>query len=187
MRRATRKNRRPRRAGLTLIELVAAIAITGMLMTGALVAVGNLARSERRIEAAEPAASRTAGLDMILTADLLHASHYHADAKGQWLAIRTQTSLASSDMELEHLRSVVRYEVRRIDGRAWLVRKQQTGIDQPLAELVCPDVESIDMRDTSAKGSPVTIGPLWKEVPHRTAVTIGLAGGEPQTFVVRRR
>jgi len=176
-----------KRAGLTLIELVAAIAITGMLMTGALVAVGNLARSEKRIEAAEPAASRLAGLDVILTADLLHASEYSVDAKGQWLEIRTQASLAASDMELEHLKSEVRYEVRRIDGRCWLVRRQQTGIDQPLAELVCPDIESISIQDTSAKGAQGPSGPLWKEVSHQSVVTIKPADGNPQTFVVRKR
>lgn len=185
MRRAIRKTRRPRRAGLTLIELVVAMAITGMLMTGALVAVGNLARSERRIEAAEPATSPAAGLDVILTADLLHASEYNADAKGKLLAIRTRTSLAGSDMELEHIGSAVRYEVRRIDDRPWLIRTQQTGIDQSLAELVCSDVESIRLRDSSAKAAMV--GPLWKEMPYRATVMIGVAGGETQTFVVRRR
>lgn len=170
-----------------MIELVAAIAITGMLMTGAMVAVGNLARSERSIEAAEPATSRLAGLDVILTADLLHASEYSADAKGQWLALRTQTSLAARDMELEHLKSEVRYEVRRIDGRCWLVRGQQTGIDQPLAELVCPDIESISIQDTSAKGVQGPIGPLWKDISYQAVVTIKPAGGNPQTFVVRKR
>lgn len=170
-----------------MIELVAAIAITGMLMTGAMVAVGNLARSEKRIEAAEPAASRLAGLDVILTADLLHASEYSVDAKGQWLAIRTQASLAARDMELEHIKSEVRYEVRRIDGWCWLVRGQQTGIDQPLAELVCPDIEAISMQDTSAKGARGPTGALWKEVSHQSVVTIKPAGGDQRTFVVRKR
>jgi hypothetical protein len=80
----------------------------------------------------------------------------------------------------------VRYEVRGVAGRCWLVRRQQTGIDQPQTELVCPDIEAIGMWEAPTRGAQAPIGPLWRDVPCRAVVTIKPAGGDGRTFVVQK-
>jgi prepilin-type N-terminal cleavage/methylation domain-containing protein len=177
----------PRRSGLTLIELVAAVTITALLMTGAMTAVRALARSEKLRQGQEGTPREWGSLEDLLRADILHAEKFRKAAKGQWLAFQTRSSLEDKALELEHLRCWVRYEVRTIDSRPWLVRTQATGIRKPWTELVHADIASIDLKDADAKQAPPAAD--WGQAPWRAVVTILPAGrdAKPYTFTVWKK
>ena len=182
-----------RKTGLTLVELVAAIAITGLLMAGALTAVGNLARRHRSAEAARAPSSRLAAAEQLLRLDVLHAKRYRKADEA--LAFETRSALESKQWDLEHIRCQVTYEIREIDGRKWLLRVQDGASGKRLVELVAPDVSSVELKELDAADAAKAAD--WTEVPDRSAVTLTTAGDgdgvgigkspAAHTFIVRRR
>jgi len=152
-------------------------------MAGALAAVRSLARSERISKELNGPSSELAPLEALLRMDVLHCREYRKAGKG--LELKTWASLEAKALELEHLRATVKYEIRQIGARPWLLRTQETGIRKPLRELVLPDVLSIDLREAGAKEEPPT---EWTEMPRRAAVTLALGGrdGRKHSFIVRR-
>lgn len=176
-----------RRTGLTLIELAGAIAISGLLLAGALAAVSRLARSEKLLAGRETGQSEAQLLRNVMEADVLHAERYQAAGGG--VALRTRCWLDPSTMELEHIQSTVVYGVRKLAGQSWLVRTQQTGIRKPAAELVLAGVRSVELQEEGLRGKPSPMPAQWAEVPDRAIITVRLEGrGDPAcAFAIRKR
>jgi len=176
-----------RRSGLTLIELVTAVAITALLLTGAMAAVGNLARSEERVRAAEARRPDTTLLATLLVGDVVHADrHRRAGPKDTGLELQTHLALRARDMEAEHIRSTVRYEVRQLASRPWLVRVQETGLAKPRGELAAPGITAITLAEAGAKEDKPLAG-QWQDVADRSVVTLTRDDGEPLVLDVWKK
>lgn len=123
------------RSALTLVELMASLVIVTMLVVAALAATTAMARSELALRRIDEATEGPApGLAALLETDLVHAHHWRPLEDG--FAIQTNVRLSVGTLRLEHVPSVVTYEVRRIDGRPHLVRVQETAPEPPRTELV---------------------------------------------------
>ena len=177
----------PRRSGLTLIELVTAVAITGLLLAGAMAALGGLARSERLRRAADARRPDATLLATLLEADVVHAEQYRRTGRAdQALELRTRLALRAGDMEAEHIRSTVRYEVRQLAGAPWLLRTQETGFAKPRTELVAPGITAVKLAEAGTDGKDPPAGE-WLDVPDRSVVTLMQAEGEPIVLEVWKK
>jgi len=143
-----------RTEGLTLVELLATLAITGLLVAGSLRAVGSLGRSDRAGRSRYEDASRRAALERILEMDLTHARRFRATKTG--FELQTWFALAGETLSAAHVPVRVAYEIETIHDRPWLQRRQTgSGSGPGAAELLLPDVVSIVLQtDTpSRRGS----------------------------------
>ncbi len=156
------------RKALTLVELMAALAIASMLMVAAMRATVGISRSQRLIHRQTDPAVRT-GIEDLLRVDLLHAQRYRRTSEG--FEMQTTASLNPRTYELEHIRSTVTYEVKRIATRSVLVRRQEPeATGKGFSELVCLSVRGITVK---AEGSSEGRLGLWKPIPQAAIVTIG--------------
>ena len=172
-------------SGFTLVELLAAMALTAVLMLAVLHVVGSLGRSrmamERRAAAANVAPWRE---DLIetLRRDLGGAAGLRYVPNGVVLAGHAalrRASLAPADEPV-----TVSYGLTEIHGRTWLCRRQVArdgypGGDEPWTELVCPDVTAFEV--TPATTAAVTLDAAaqakseFQPVPAAASVRVTLA------------
>ena len=159
--------RKPRREALTLIELLAALAIVSVLTAGAFRVTGQLSRSGKVIQARQDSSTLETGLKNLLAADVHHADRYKSDVSK--LSFEMHASLDAKTLEIRHIPSNVTYEIRSFEGRNWLVRTQKL-TNLPLhTELVCPDVSKIVLKDSGGRSSTRR---GWKAMPDKTTIEI---------------
>jgi prepilin-type N-terminal cleavage/methylation domain-containing protein len=181
---------RPRRA-LTLVELMATLAIVSLLTAAAMLVVGSLTHAQVREQAQHDEALLATGLWDALTADILHADRYAVTAAG--FALETQSCLDPETMEQEHLPGRVEYAVREVGPRRWLLRIQEPEGRQEngLTELVCSQVASVAIAPAET-GQTAPDGDMktgWQAMPDAVAVTVTFrgAGRPPASCVLRRK
>ena len=167
---------------MTLVEVVAALAIVALLAVAAMRTVTRLARAsaQRRDLAGGP--SRTLALRELLETDLGHAQRVHLTRAG--FEVETLARLAPGSMALEHLRATVAYEVRTVGPTTCLLRIQTAEGARPLAELVARDVRAVTLK---ADGQAQPRKDRWTAVPDALTVTVTPApatgGAESLTFL----
>ncbi len=167
---------------LTLIELMATLAIAGALTAAALSVAANLARVEAAEQRRYEGPSLAGPLRAMLGEDILHAKRYRVSEAGA-VQLETFCSLDGETMAREHSPATVTYEVRQIGRRLWLLRGQQrlgaAGENARTNELLCPGVESIALAAEGDSGGAVTAG-QWKAMPSAVTVTVTFVGdGRP--------
>ncbi len=185
-------------AGFTLIELVAATALSAVLLTTVLAVV-------RTVNRPDPAgaAPDDAPLARQLRWDLANAVVLRTDAGG--LTLAGHGSLDPDTLEPTGRPVVVTYSVRPAGGRNWLVR-EQASLDRlaeggPWAELAAADVAGLTVdapptaADRAAATQPADDDPTplafqrlagVRPVPPRVRVTVRFAG-RPSCEVVAFR
>ncbi|MBN1941690.1 MAG: type II secretion system protein [Phycisphaerae bacterium] len=131
---------------MTLIELMVALAIVGLVTAGVLGVVSNLShgQGDRRRELL--AGRADAGLETLVRMDFLHAATLQRQGNG--FSLTADAGLAENTRELVHLPCEIRYEIKTIAGRNWLLRYQKhTANPQEgeLVEAVCADVKEIQI------------------------------------------
>jgi prepilin-type N-terminal cleavage/methylation domain-containing protein len=175
----------PRRKALTLVELLAGLAIAGLLAVAALAVTTTLARTEAIGRHRHAATERRAALGRLLRADLLNATRFRETSRG--FRVETAWSLASDDLAPAHLPAVVSYEVDQVGGRPCLLRRQRSEFQPPVAELVAADVRQIGIEPVGSQ--PKALGGGWRTVEEAVAVTVEWGTETAETFelLVRRR
>lgn len=160
-----------RRKALTLIELVAALAIVGMLMTAAFAAIGGLSRAEAREQTqADKSAAITPLLDL-LRSDLFHASSLEKIDSGYTL--QTCAYIDERNQEFRHLPCQVRYSIRQIGSRRWLIRTQRPQtLDEESSQLACCGVASLELSDQD--GQSITAMPDASQLPSGEVDSAGM-------------
>lgn len=129
------------RRGLTLVEMMAALAISTLLAVATLSVVQSMLRSESIVRAASPWLGLDAPLRDMLRRDLAQAREYQVAA--QRVTFRLTASL-EPNLDQGHLPASIVYEVRRVQDRNWLVRVQRPEVQgAPLGELVAEGVSGI--------------------------------------------
>ena len=166
--------RRPTKA-FTLIELLAALAISGMLIVAALTVASDLGRSEARAQVRHKDTWLHAPIRAVVSLDLLNAAGWNQTEHGYLL--RTQSSLAPGSMELRHLPATVEYTLQALDGHTWLTRTQHSLTAEPdVTDLVCSGVQYFGLEtNTDPDGAPAVTATVEFDAPER----------EPLIWVVR--
>lgn len=132
------------RRGLTLVEMLASLAIVAMLMVTALAVTTSVARSRLTLRAGDGAgATLRRGAAALLETDLVHASHWRETTDG--FALQTLVCLSARTMALQHVPSVVTYRVVETDAGRCLVRVQETSPEPPQTELVAVAVQGLTL------------------------------------------
>jgi len=138
------------RKGLTLIELMATVAIVSLLTGAALTALTRASASANRQIALGEHKWLPDRLQQVFEADLMHAGECRTTEQG--FALRTLAALRPDSMKLEHLPVEVEYRVQRLAGRSCLVRIQRsedTGVAKNLGELVGVGVAGVTLETLS--------------------------------------
>jgi prepilin-type N-terminal cleavage/methylation domain-containing protein len=134
------------RTGLTLIELMVALAIVGLVTAGVLGVVTNLSHGQGARQREMFTSRQEAGLDELLRLDLQHATKLQLFANG--ILITSNAGLAEETNELEHVSCEIRYEIKTIAERNWLLRFQKRSAnaqEKEVASIVCADVKEIQI------------------------------------------
>ena len=130
-----------RRDGLTLMELLAALAIAAALAGACLHVMVTLTRAGESVRTRQEGAVGGEAVRAILALDLSHAGSFLQRERGGCLW--TQVSLSPEDMRLRHLQGKVCYRIRRIGDRNWLIRSQQSEPGEVHSELLCDGVKAV--------------------------------------------
>ena len=94
--------------------------------------------------------------------DLLNGREGHTD--GNSIMIRGYSLLDPSTGEPTHKPGLIRYAVRQVAGRSWLVRTEHEPGKAGRTELLCADVAAIEMRqlDTGAEAAAPSTQPTTR-------------------------
>jgi hypothetical protein len=170
-----------RRRAFTAVELLAATALTAVLMVTLLHVIGSIGRGReamRRRDAGEPV--RTELLDA-LRWDLANARSASFGASG--LSLVGHGSLDRDTLAPLHVPVTVSYRVLRLAGRSWLVREQapagnEQGAGGAWIELLCPDVRQVSFAPVARRGR-VGRPETWSSgnVPAGVRVQLETTGG----------
>jgi prepilin-type N-terminal cleavage/methylation domain-containing protein len=170
--------------GFTLVELLAATALSTVLMLAVLQVLGTLGRSRSMMEKqAAAAAPWREDLTEMLRRDLGGATGVRYAPNGIVLAGHAALrpgSLAPTDEPV-----TVTYGLAEIHGRNWLYRRQVgragvSGAGEPWTELLCPDVAGFEV---SPAGALVPVDPKGGDkselqpLPAAASVRVMLADG----------
>ncbi|MCY2929862.1 MAG: prepilin-type N-terminal cleavage/methylation domain-containing protein [Planctomycetota bacterium] len=162
------------RPGLTLVELLAALAVMTLLTVAAVNTTLAITRALPASVRAHAAAARRAALEALLEADVVNADKYRLEGGALWL--ETQNLLDGESLEGRRRPAVVTYRIINIQGRPWLVRGQTAGMDPQTGELVCPGVRGIDLLDADDPDR----GDRWRRIPAEPVIVIDFDDpGEP--------
>jgi prepilin-type N-terminal cleavage/methylation domain-containing protein len=165
------------RAGLTLIELLAASALAALLLAAVSGILGLLSRQHHELISQQPGEPWQRRLVEQLQWDFANARHYEAAPKQL-----TLVGYGGRNFDTHapvFCRAEIRYEVLDIGGRSCLVRREihpdDRALDNFRAELVCADVAAIDVRtlDTAAGGNRP---PAPGSIPRKLRVTLRRTG-----------
>jgi len=181
--------------GLTLVELLVAIAIAGMLMAAAMAAVTSMAQADKISQRTESVANPIGDIKNLLSADIANARGYRPTAKG--FEMQTLCSIDGRYMELRHLPCTVAYEVQEIAGQKWLIRIQSDSDNaKPYKELVSRHVVEIAVAESANKQTDDNAQPVraastqsrWQRIP--PAMTLKIkpdTNDRPTDLVIQTR
>lgn len=166
---------------MTLVELMAALAIVGLLAVATLRVVTRLARFARSPALRASKAVHREALARLLELDAFHAQRLRKVDGG--FEIESTARVERPAMALEHRPSTVTYEVRQIGGTPWLCRVQAVANRKETVELVARGVHSIAARDENGKDLPVR---GWTTEADTLTVRLDLGENRSDAFVLRR-
>jgi len=142
-----------RHGAFTLLEMLAAVVLSGVLMVGVLSVVRDLGAGGSPIRA-QLASHAAAGADEIdhwvdlLREDLDHADEIDA-SKPNELILTGHSALGAADCEQTHRPARVQYKLQDISGWPWLIRRQ-TALDvltnsNVQRDLICHGVKRFEL------------------------------------------
>ncbi len=174
-----------RQPGLTLVELLAALAVTGMIVAVIATTLLYLPRAQRAALAQQEQSALAAPLRQVIETDLQHGTKYRPVRGG--FEIVTGCTLGGAPPELQHRRSVVRYTVTVVAGTPWLVRTQQPADGRGRRDLLGREVRSIALEPLTKLEPPDREGWLALPAGVRIAMEIAPEQGGPLAFTVLPR
>ena len=140
--------------GFTLVELLAATALTAVLMLAVLQVLGTLGRSRSAMEKRDGAAAPwREDLVNTLRGDLSGATGVRYAPNG--IVLATHAALRPGSLVPADEPVTVTYGLTEIHGRSWLCRRQAaragfSGAGEPWTELLCPDVTAFELTPAAA-------------------------------------
>lgn len=172
-----------RRPGLTLVEIVVALAIMALLAVGVLQAVTHLARTSRQQQTDDPAADRQEALRHLVEMDLGHAERVKRTETG--FEVEGLARLDRRTLALVHQAATVSYAVQVIGESRWLIRTQQAHGQKTSGELVASGVSQVTIEARGGAGK-LPLG-QWAGMPEQVTVTITFTGGHERVVQHKRK
>jgi prepilin-type N-terminal cleavage/methylation domain-containing protein len=149
------------RQGLTLVELMVALAISTMIAAAALAVAANLPRTLAAQQRQGEPDLRAERLRALLDNDLAHSYRFRVTPAG--VELEADVLLDARTLAPEHVKSILTYEVRTIGETPWLVRTQRAPEGKRTAELVCGRVHSLSVAPLGQVHAPDKDG--WTDLP----------------------
>lgn len=179
-------------SGLTLVELIVAMAIVSMLLATAMFVLGKLSRSSQVQTGRHDKTLIDRPLRDLLSSDLSQATHYRKTASG--FQLKSSSLLDAGTLEPHHWGAVIEYRAAQVGGHACLLRRQvPVGPEKSLDELVCvgPTAIALEAAPDASGPAPATQNAqdtTWQPMPGTAAVTVVFEDGrEPIAFDVWNR
>jgi hypothetical protein len=137
--------------GFTLVETLAALAATALLMSAILSLVAGLARDGLRIQtSAGGVGHELEPIVELLRWDLSHARHIRQDANGRWLELVGYGGIDPVERSPSGRHALVTYKIVRQDRADMLVREQRYLDDpreaRPWRELILRHVQRVHVQ-----------------------------------------
>lgn len=165
------------RRAFTLVELLAATALSAVLMLAVFQVVGTLGRTRAVMNASAGQPLWQKQVQELLRRDLTQSSL--AKFEPSSLTLIGSASIRPAMQDVAHEPVTVTYAIRSLHGRPWLVRQQAARVvranERPFVELVCPDV--VDFVVAPSQGVAVA-SPDGQMIPGVVAVTFRMTSGE---------
>ncbi len=157
---------------MTLIEMVAALAIASVVAAASLHVLSRLPRAQHQGQKEYALASADAKLGELFRADLSHAVRLRQhDAE---LQLQVRLSLDAETMRFRHVPSEVTYILRDIGGEHWLLRRQLDD-RQESVEAVCDGVHGLTVTNNVPDPTSQPADPAgWQDVGSSLAVQVEL-------------
>ena len=148
-----------------------AVATTGILAA--------MTRSElaTRTWTADDHAARS--IEALLAADMTHAHHFKVLPDG--FAVQSTAHLEAGTLRLDHLPTVVTYQVRQVNQKPCLFRRQVCAVEPAWTELAAAGVRTVRLvpaRDVQAGADG------WKSLTTKVVVRVERAGDDPAKTTV---
>jgi len=153
---------------MTLIETVAALAVTALLAAGALSATRALVRTRITVGELGRQDQLAPALARLLEMDLIHARQYRC--RDGCLELESLATLEGADLRLAHRPVAVAYRAVVAEGQSNLVRIQRPADGRVTAELVLRGGRSIQLRKVADKDLPRD----WRPVPDTAAISVAM-------------
>ena len=165
------------RRGFSLIEMLAAAALSAVLMIGLLAVIAGVGRTRRAFAERTEQAAWSAGVADLLRTDLRNAQTIKVGANQ--LTLTGTGALDAQTLAPTHRPVRIEYSLQTAAGQSWLIRRQ-VDLDvlstaNSWSEPVCPGVASFAVEpipDPLPAGAPK---PPADAVPARVGITIGPA------------
>ena len=170
------------RRALTLIEVMATVAIVSVLMVSVMRITARLARSQAAARIGQDAVPES-HLRRLLEADVCHAERYGRPADGDGFALVTRNA-ATESMEFEHVPTRVEYRLFNADDCSYLIRRQETSEGKVSTEIVCRGAVSIGLVDGDSQPLVMANGNT-RPVPAVVGVVVELTPGAPVKWMFR--
>ncbi len=162
------------RRGFSLIEMLAAAALSAVLMIGLMAVIASVGRTRRAFAAQTEQSAWSAGVADLLRFDLRNAQTVKAGPNA--LTLTGTGALDARTLAPSHRPVRVEYALRTAAGRSWLVRRQ-TDLDvlsnaNAWSEAVCPGVAAFAVQllpDPVPAGAPK---PPPDAAPPRVRLTV---------------
>ena len=178
-------NARVRQPAFTLVELLASLAASALLMLAVLTVVAHLGRDALRARGRTAISRADAPSDAVwslLRWDLLHGRQLQSDPDGKWIVIKGFGGIDPATRAPSARPALVRYRIVQQGGASLLLRDQRYRDDprQPRAwsDLVSGSVTSLSMRPlvparaANPDAPRATFGDMT-DVPDAVRVTLG--------------
>lgn len=148
-----------RRAGFTLLEMLLATVLAGLLMAGVIFMTSAIARDRARVSADEATPRRASAIVDQLRWDLTNAQTMTPQANGHVLILIGHGGLDAQTLSPTNRYTRVIYEVRG-RGRDAALFRSQSYLDEPTrpepwTELLCTNVQAFSVFPESADADPV--------------------------------
>ena len=173
------------RSGFTLVEFVAATALTMLLILAVLMVVCSAARGREALASAQRRLSVPERALQLIDQDLLNSDIVRIE--GNTIRLDGHASLNLDTPARRHRPVRVEYTLRTYEGRSWLVRSQKEMDDsvnrKTHSELVCANITGISMEnlksDSTSSNIPVNLvrGVQKDESSHSWKLILECANG----------
>jgi len=191
------------RRAFTMVELLIASALAGMLILGVLAAITNLGRTEQQQQKAERASLPTHVIDLIRS-DLVHADEMRV--RDEQIELRGRLGIDRDSVQVNHMPAVVRYAIIHVNEQPWLIRRQKDptnlSSDRTTANVIANGVSAIsftriaiapnddgaleqDAKETGPAEETEEFDDMWTVVPARILLSFQIDSPDEPIMIDR--
>jgi prepilin-type N-terminal cleavage/methylation domain-containing protein len=170
--------------GLTLVEMVVALAIAAVLLAGTLTVTAHLPRSQGRLHQRSERSNVTEAVARLFDLDVLQADQVRLTPNS--VELRTHATLSPAG-EVRHVPGFVTYGLRSVSGRTWLYRRQQCADGKVSTALVCSGVMALAMPlPPTADSQPAEAAEGWRNLPDGPRINLTWSDGQVASLPMER-